>query len=101
MIPSKQHFCKILADIDAVRKRDSVFSEQLTEYFQHYTVACNNDEFIDSVIEFVEACFCCCGKVSWFVFDLDFGRAKPPEGKVYYPDAGVLYDYLVSELDSV
>ena len=40
-------------------------------------------------------------KVSWFVFDLDFGRAKPPEGKVYYPDAGVLYDYLVSELDSV
>ena len=92
--PSKEHFCQLVDAIQKVRHRDSQFSEVLSNYMGSYVVVNSHDDFIESVIAFVESTFGNCGKLHYFAFTLDFGRTRLTD-KPYYANAEDLYDAMV------
>ena len=93
--PSKEHFIQLVDAIQKVRHRDSQFSEVLSEYMGCYAVVGSHDKFIESVIEFTESLFGCCGKVEYYCMTLDFGRNRI-RFKPYYANAGELYNALIA-----
>ena len=94
--PNREQFVALIEAIDRVRQRDNKLSEAFTELFQHHTVVCSNDKFVDAVCTFLESLFGDCGHIHAFVYEFECGRTGQKK-ESYCKDASELYNRLTKK----
>ena len=95
----KADFVQLLDTIQQTYDRDAEFSHEAGKYFNCNFIAGNHDHLINLIVESLDHSACCCGFVSDWVFDMDFGRNNNVitfnDRDYSLPTAGDLFDFLI------
>jgi len=70
----KEDFIAILNTIQVCVDRDAAFGREASKYFGCNFSAGNHDGLITVIVNSLDRSSCCCGYISDWVFDMNFGR---------------------------